>query len=243
MELPLGYKIKGENLVCRLNKSIYGLRQASRQWFKKFSIALTSHGFTQSKSDYSLFYTGKGDNFVAILVYVDDIIVASKSGSVISQVKATLQQLFKLKVIGDLRYFLGLEVAQSKKGIFLSQRHYTLSLLEDTGFADCKPATLPMESNLKLTASDGDPLTDDSRYRRIIGRLLYLTISRPDISFAINKLSQYMSKPRVPHLDALHHLLRYLKSTPGQGILFSAHSSLSLKAYTDANWGSYIDTR
>ena len=84
MELPLGYKIEGENLVCRLNKSIYGLRQASRQWFQKFSTALTSHGFTQSKSDYSLFYAGKGENFGAILVYVDDIIVASKSDSVIS---------------------------------------------------------------------------------------------------------------------------------------------------------------
>ena len=146
-------------------------------------------------------------------------------------------------MIGDLRYFLGLEIAQPRKGIFLSQRHYTLSLLKDTGFVDCKLATLPMDLNLKLNASDGDLLADDSQYCRLIGRLLHLTISRPDISFAVNKLSQYMSKPWMPHLDALHHLLRYLKSTPGQGILFSAHSSLSLKAYTDANWGSYIDTR
>ena len=180
---------------------------------------------------------------MAIVVYVDDIIIANKSSSVINAVKSKLQRLFKLKVIGDLRYFLGLEIAQSKKGIYLSQWHYTLSLLEDTGFSDCKPAVLPMDPNLKLNATDSELLTDDSLYRRLIGRLLYLTISRPDVSFAVNKLSQYMSKPRTPHLDALHHLLRYLKATPGQGLLFAADSSLSLKAYADVDWGSCLDTR
>ena len=203
MDILQGYPIKGENLVC------------TRQWFQKFSAALTSHGFSQSKSDYFLFHAGSKDSFVAVLMNVDDIIVANKSPLVINQVQHTLQGLFKLKVIGDLRYFLGLEIAQSSRGIFISQRHYTLSLLKDTGFSDCKPATLPMDPNLKLNSIGGEPLADNSQYRHLIGCLVYLTISHPDISFAVNKLSQYMSKPRSPHLDALHHLLCYLKSSPG----------------------------
>lgn len=110
--------------------------------------------------------------------------------------------MFKLKILGDLKYFLGLEIARSNKGIYLSQRKYVLSLLDDTGFIDAKPASLPMDPNLKLSSMDGELLSDVAQYRRIIGRLLYLTISRPDISFAVNKLSQYMAAPRTSHLDA-----------------------------------------
>ena len=243
MDLPLGYPVQGEKLVCKLHKSIYGLRQASRQWFHKFSHALTSHGFVQSKSDYSLFHIGKGDTLVLLLVSVDDIIIASPSCKMVEQVKVKLQQLFKLRVIGNLKYFLGLEIARSAQGIHLSQRKYTLTLLEDTSFIGSKPATLPMDPNLKLSATEGDPIKDGSVYRRLLGRLMYLTISRPDIAYAVHKLSQYMSSPCVPHLNALHHLLRYLKTNPGQGLFFSATSSLSLKGYADADLGNCIDTR
>lgn len=238
MDLPLGYKVPNQNRVCKLNRSIYGLRQASRQWFTKFSTALINVGFTQSKCDYSLFTTGSGNAFVALLVYVDDIIITSPSPAIVQQVQHNLQKLFKLKILGDLRYFLGLEIARFNKGIYLSQRKYVLSLLDDTGFIDAKPTSLPMDPNLKLSSMDGEFLSDASQYRRIIGRLLYLTISRPDISFAVNKLSQCMAAPRTSHLDATHHLLRYLKSTPGNGLLFPANSSLSLKVYADSDWGN-----
>lgn len=119
MDLPLGYKVQGEHLVCRLNKSIYGLRQASRQCFTKISTALLGCGFTQSKSTYSLFTTGSGSSFMALLVYVDDIIVASPDTAVVHKVQLQLQQLFKLKVLGSLKYFLGLEIAKSHTWIYL----------------------------------------------------------------------------------------------------------------------------
>ena len=241
MDLPLGYPRKGENMVCKLNKSLYGLKQASRQWFCKFSSALIEKGFTQSKSDYSLFTSGSGASLVVLLVYVDDIVLASPNMSRLQFVQQQLQDSFKLKVLGDLKYFLGLEIAKSSHGICLSQRKYTLSLLEDTGFLDSKPANLPMEPNQQLSASEGELLPDPALYRRLIGRLMYLTISRPDISFSVTKLSQFMSQPRTPHLQALHHLLRYLKTTPGQGLLFSSKSQLHLKAYADADWGSCVD--
>ncbi|XP_057453048.1 uncharacterized mitochondrial protein AtMg00810-like [Lotus japonicus] len=254
MDLPLGYHIqrstiKGEQaasktkLVCKLHKSIYGLKQASRQWFTTFANVLLQIGFSQSKSDYSLFTKGTGSSFIALLVYVDNIIIASANTSLISSLKKALQDSFKLKDLGTLHYFLGLEITRSKKGIFLNQRKYTLSLLEDTGFLGSQPTTLPMQPHLKLNSTDGDLLPDITQYRRLVGRLLYLTLSRPDITFCVHKLSQFLSKPRTPHLDVVHYFLRYLKGTLGQGIFLSSTSSLKLHAFSDADWATCLDTR
>lgn len=140
-----------------------------------------------------------------------------------------------MKIISDLKYFLGLEIAKSSRGIHLCQRKYTLQLLEDTGFTAAKPLSFPMDPNIILNDTDGTVLEDASMYRRLIGRLMYLTISRPDITFTVNRLSQFMAQPRSPHLHAVHHLLQYLKSTPGQGILFSADSPMKLFAFVDVD--------
>lgn len=147
MQLPLGYHIKGENLVCKLKRSLYGLRQASRQWFQKFSTTLTSYGFQQSTADYSLFPKGSGSQLIIWLVYVDDIIISSPNASLITSTISQLQNTFKLKLLGDLKYFLGLEIAKSSKGIHLCQRKYTLQLLEDTCFTNSKPSSLLMDPN------------------------------------------------------------------------------------------------
>ncbi|XLR32196.1 hypothetical protein S83_060096 [Arachis hypogaea] len=216
MDMPLGYKSKNSRLVCKLNKSICSLRQALRQWFYKFTSTLLTHKFKQSRRDNSLFSYGSGDKIVYLLVYVDDIILASPSKDMMHKVQKLLEASFKLKILGDLKYFLGLELARSSDGIVLSQRKYTLSILEDTNFTDSKFVSLPMEANLRLSNSDGDSLEDPSIYRRLIGRLMYLTISRPDITYAVSTLSQFLSKPRTAHLNALHHLLRYLKGIVGQ---------------------------
>ena len=176
MNIPLGYSStnvspKGEQLVCKLNRSIYGLKQASRQWFTKFSSALLSHGFKQSKSDYSLFTKGGGSSLVILLVYVDDIVLAGPDSKHLNGVKQLLQSLFKLKDLGSLKYFLGLEIATSSTGISLSQRKYTLSLLDETGLLGCKLVALRMDPNLKLSLTDGDPLPNITQYRRLIGIL------------------------------------------------------------------------
>ncbi|XP_025665131.1 uncharacterized mitochondrial protein AtMg00810-like [Arachis hypogaea] len=243
VDLPLGYKTNESNLVCKLNKFIYGLKQASRQLFFKFFSTLLSHNFKQSKRDYSLFTFGTGDIIVYLLVYVDDIILASSSKKMMCKVQHLLKFMFKLKVLRDLKYLLGLELARSPKSIVLSQRKYTLSILKSTNFVDAKLSSLPVETNLRMSVSDGDPLHDPSTYRRIIGRLMYLTISRPDITYAVFTLSQFLSKPTTTHLTALHHLLRYLKRTARQGLLFSAKSKLRLMAYANADWAGCPDTR
>ena len=141
MQIPQGYSVPSsttETLVCKLQKSLYGLRQASRQWYSKFSTFLFTMGFTQSKSDYSLFFKGSGSTYVALLVYVDDIVITGASSEQIQLLKKALSDQFKLKDLGNLRHFLGLEIARSKSGIFISQRQYTLKLLEDMGLLGAK---------------------------------------------------------------------------------------------------------
>lgn len=149
-----------------------------------------SFGFHQSKSDYSLFVRDSGSSFTALLVYVDDIILTGASSQVLTDLKCLLHQRFKLKDLGQLKYFLGLELAWSSCGISLSQRHYTLSLLEDTNLLGCKLVSPPMDPSTRLQNDAHDAILDDpSVYRRLIGRLLYLTISRHDITYVVHKLS------------------------------------------------------
>lgn len=131
-----------------------------------------------------------------------------------------------------------MEIIRSSTGIVLSQHNYTLQLLEETGYLGSKPTKIPMDPKTQLKASNGQPLSDPSQYRRLIGKLLYLTISRPDITYAVHCLSQYVSHPCISHLQAAHYLLRYLKSSLGQGLFFAASSSVHLRAFFDADWAS-----
>jgi hypothetical protein len=245
MSLPPGFGNKGghPNQVCRLTKSLYGLKQASRQWFSKFSCTLLAHGFIQSKCDYSLFTKTVGDAFLALLVYVDDILIASNDAVSVTNLTAFLDHHFKLKDLGPAKYFLGLELARTAKGISLCQRKYTLDILQDTGFLGSKPVKFPMEQHLKLSKDEGPALPDPTVYRRLIGKLLYLTLTRPDISYSVSRLSQFMDQPRAPHLHAAHRVLQYLKGSPGQGLFFSSHTSLQLKAFCDSDWAGCSDTR
>ncbi|XP_061372954.1 uncharacterized mitochondrial protein AtMg00810-like [Gastrolobium bilobum] len=191
----------------------------------------------------SLFVKNKGGCFLAVLVYVDDIIVAGSNHTEVQQLKDYLNNQFKLKDLGDLKYFLGLEVARSCKGISICQRGYALQILKDAGVTGCKSKATPMEPNIKLSQEEGDLLDDPVSYRRLIGRLLYLTITRPDLSFAVNKLSQFLAHPRVPHLHVVHRLLQYVKGTVGQGIFYPSSGQLKLRAFSDSDWGSCTDTR
>lgn len=210
MTLPPGYTPKGgehlpPNAVCRLQKSLYGLKQASRQWFLKFRASLLQLRFQQSNSDHTLFIRNVRSSgiYTAVLVYVDDIVIASNNDNDVDQLKEDLSTAFKLRDLGPLKYFLGLETACSSKGISVCQRKYTLGLLEDSGLLACKPSQIPMDPNAKLCSDSAEPLLDDpASYKRLVRRLMYLTITRPDITFAVNKLCQYTSAPKNSHLQA-----------------------------------------
>jgi hypothetical protein len=243
MTVPPGLSTSKPNQVCHLKKSLYGLRQASRQWFAKLSSSLISLGYKQSQSDHSLFTKKDEERFTALLVYVDDLILAGNDITEIHYVKAHLDDSFKIKDLGNLRYFLGLEVARSKTGIFVCQRKYALDLLHDSGFSGCKPVATPMVRAPKLQLTDDSPATDISSYRRLIGRLLYLNTTRPDLSYAVQQLSQFMAAPTTTHLQAAHRVLRYIKNSPAQGLFFPSSSSLQLKAFSDSDWATCPDSR
>lgn len=142
-----------------------------------------------------------------------------------------------------MKYFLRIEVTHTKTGIFLNQRKYTLDILTETGLLGAKPSPFPMEQNLKLSIDSGTLSPDPSSYRRLIGRLLYLTITRPDITFSVNYLSQFLQSPRQPHYDAAIRVLRYLKSTPGKGIFLPSNRSLHISAFSDFDWAACPNTR
>ncbi|KAF5783294.1 putative RNA-directed DNA polymerase [Helianthus annuus] len=208
MKLPQGFAKENDTRVCRLNKSLYGLKQASRNWYQKFTSSLLELGYKQCKADYSLFIFKEDACFVAALIYVDDVIIVGNDARKIQHTKVELDRRFSIKDLGTLKYFLGIEVARTPEGLVLSQRKYILDILEDCGLQGCKPSPFPFEQNLKLDKNDEEPKVDASRYRRLVGRLLYLQATRPDIAYSVNVLSQFVADPRQSHMDAAHRVLR-----------------------------------
>jgi len=248
MKLPPGYANRqGDslppNVVCRLKRSLYGLKQASRQWFLKFKATLTGLGYVQTHSDHTCFLKISIDIYLCVLVYVDDIIIASNNDAAVDELKSQLKDCFKLRDLGPLKYFLGLEIARSAAGIHVCQQKYAMDLLDETGLLGCKPSSVPMDPSITFSRETGGDFVDAKAYRRLIGRLMYLQITRPDISFAVNKLSQYSDAPRQAHQMAVMKILHYIKGTIGQGLFYSSQAQLQLQVFADASFQSCKDTR
>ncbi|XP_038698474.1 uncharacterized mitochondrial protein AtMg00810-like [Tripterygium wilfordii] len=165
-----------------------------------------------------------------------------------SQLKKYLAKEFEIKDLGRLKYFLGIEVARSPTGIFISQRKYILDLLKEIGMLGCKPTNTPIEASQKLMAGVGRKV-DKERYQRLVGRLIYLTHMRPDVTYAVSIVSQFMHDPRTSHMEVVYRILRYFKSSPRKGLLFARNGylkidgHLKIEAYTDADWAGSIDDR
>ncbi|XP_060669987.1 retrovirus-related Pol polyprotein from transposon RE1 isoform X4 [Ziziphus jujuba] len=243
MRLPPGVQSDSQNHVCRLRRSLYGLKQAPRAWFQKFSNFLRTLDFKQSYNDPSMFLHHSAADITILLVYVDDIIITGTDPGGIKELQASLHSSFHMKDLGILTYFLGLEVHHSDRGIFVNQHKYTHDLIALAGLENSTPVDTPLEVNVKYSQTDGDLLPDPTIYRRLVGSLIYLTITRPDISYAVNLMSQFMRQPRHLHLAAVKRIIRYLIGTPSRGIFYKAHSSLILQAYSDADWAGCPDTR
>jgi Reverse transcriptase (RNA-dependent DNA polymerase) len=178
-----------------------------------------------------------------ILIYVDDIIVTGDSRDLIQRFICSLQNNFALKDLGDLYFFLGIEVLPTAPGLHLSQTKYINDVLHRSRMHDANPCPSPMVPNISLSRFDGDPFEDPHLYRSIVGALQYATLTRPDISFAVNKVSQFMHSPTLVHWGAVKRILRYLKGTIHHGITLQPISSFDLHAYSDADWAGSLDDR
>ena len=161
-----------------------------------------------------------------MLVYVDDLILASNNSGACSAFKTYLNDYFKLKDLAPLKYFLGIEVSRNSTRLFVSQHKYAMDILAESGLTASKPAAFPMEQNHSLALADGPLLSDPGPYCRLVGHLVYLTITRPDIYYVVHVLTQFMQEPCIQHWDAIIWVLRYLKGAPGQGIFLPANNSL-----------------
>lgn len=230
-------------MVCKLRKSLYGLKQASRQWFAKLTLALTSQGFCQSKLDYSLFIHKAHGSITVVAIYVDDIIITGNDPQFISSIKSHLHHEFSIKDLGRLSFFLGLELTYSTNGIIVTQTKFTKELLRACNIPTLKPHITPLPLHHKLSATDSPLYPNPTLYRSLVGKLNFLTHTRPDLSYSVQALSQHMQSPAVAHFDALIHTLGYLSATMGQGILLSGSDNLTLQAYSDSDWGACPDTR
>jgi histone deacetylase 1/2 len=246
MRQPPGYEDKQRpHYVCKLDKALYGLKQAPRAWYSRLSSKLVALGFVASKSDTSLFIYRKRSVTIFMLIYVDDIIVASSSQDATDALLRDLSKDFALKDLGDLNYFLGIEVQKVSTGIVLHQTKYANDILHRVGMTDCSGVVTPLSSSEKITARQGDLLgpDDSTNYRSMVGALQYLTLTRPDISYAVNKVCQYLHAPTTAHLTAAKRILRYVKHTITVGLTIAKSPSSMVSAFSDADWAGCIDDR
>ncbi|KAL0416927.1 UNVERIFIED_CONTAM: Retrovirus-related Pol polyprotein from transposon RE2 [Sesamum latifolium] len=242
MSPPEGYQV-APGLVCKLERSLYGLKHASRQWNVELTVKLQEYGFRQSTHDHCLFTLSTASGLMALLVYVDDILIVGSSMPDIQFVKGYLHNLSTIKDIGDAQYFLGLEIARNSTGIYLAQTKYTQDIIKDTGLQHAKTVSTHFPKGLKLSSDSGSLLQQPDSYRRLVGRLLYLGFTRPDISHSIQQLSQFLNHPCEVHWTAALHVVRYLKGCPSKGLFLPSVNSLVLKEYCDADWVSCTDSR
>uniref|UniRef100_A0ACD6AGA9 Uncharacterized protein n=1 Tax=Avena sativa TaxID=4498 RepID=A0ACD6AGA9_AVESA len=233
------------NYICKLDKALYGLKQAPRAWYSRLSTKLQQLGFVPSKADTSLFLYSKADVTIFVLIYIDDIIVTSSLDKAICALLRDLNEDFVLKDLGDLHFFLGIEVKKTQDGLLLTQEKYDADLLAKVGMTMCTPSPTPLSSTENLSLTEGTALGFDDRtqYRSIVGALQYLTLTRPDIYFSVNKVCQYLHAPTTTHWTAVKRILRCVQGTIHVGLTFQKSSSSLLSAFSDADWAGCLDDR
>ncbi|WZZ35042.1 hypothetical protein YC2023_018443 [Brassica napus] len=234
--------------VLRLKKAIYGLKQSPGAWYRKLSTTLNGRGFRKSELDHTLFTLTGPSGIIVILVYVDDLIITGSDKAGIQATKEFLKSVFDIKDLGEVKYFLGIEICRSKEGLFMSQRKYTMDMLKETDVLGGKIAKTTLEEGYKVLregeVEEKQLFEDPKLYRKMVGKLIYLTITRPDICFAVNQVSQHMQAPKVHHWKMVDRILRYLSGTAGQGVKMGCNGSTEVVGYCDADWaGDRVDRR
>ncbi|KAJ9541588.1 hypothetical protein OSB04_028094 [Centaurea solstitialis] len=230
--------------VYKLNKALYGLKQAPRVWYDTLSTFLLSKGFVRGKIDSTLFLKKYPKHILLVQIYVDDIIFGSTNPKLCEKFELLMKTEYKMSMMGELTYLLGLQIKQSEKGIFINQGKYVLDMLKKFDLTSCTPMKTPMAPPLSLDKDSKGKPVDVTLYRGMIGSLLYLTASRPDIMYSTCLCARYQAEPKESHLTAVKRIFRYLKGTPNLGLWYSKDSGFDLTAYSDSDFaGCKIDRK
>ncbi|GKA29963.1 putative ribonuclease H-like domain-containing protein [Tanacetum coccineum] len=225
------------NKVYKVIKALYGLHQALRAWYETLSSFLMENGFRRGTIDKTLFIKKKKSDIMLVQVYVDDIIFGSTKKSMCTEFEDCMHKRFQMSSIGELTFFLGLQVKQQPDGIFISQDKYVADILKKFDFCSIRTATTPIESNKPLVKDEDGVDVDVHVYRSMIGSLMYLTASRPDIMFAVCACARFQVTPKASHLNAVKRIFRYLKHQPKLGLWYPRDSPFELEAYSDSDYG------
>ncbi|RVX02815.1 Retrovirus-related Pol polyprotein from transposon TNT 1-94 [Vitis vinifera] len=242
VEQPEGFQVKGqEEKVYLLKKALYGLKQAPRAWYSRIDEHLQSLGFVKSPSEATLYVKGTDANLIVVSVYVDDLLVTGSNEKLVKEFKAEMLKVFEMTDLGLMSYFLGMEVKQDHDGVFISQKKYAKEILNKFHMDDCKRTSTPMNQKEKFSKDDGTEKVDESQYRSLIGCLMYLTATRPDIMFSVSLLSRFMHCASEVHFQAAKRIVRYIKGTTNYGIKYSYYQNFKLHGYSDSDWAGSID--
>ena len=225
------------NHVFKLNKALYGLKQAPRAWYERLSNFLLKNDFTRGSVDTTLFIKRKDNEMLVVQIYVDDIIFGATNECLCQEFSKLMQGEFEMSMMGELTFFLGLQIKQTKEGIFISQTKYIKEILKKFGMESTKEIGTPMSPACKLDKDEDGLSIDHKLYRGMIGSLLYLTTSRPDILYSVCICARFQSNPKESHIQAVKRIIRYLKGTSSLGIWYSKDSSLNLIGFSDADYG------
>jgi histone deacetylase 1/2 len=243
MHQPEGYIDSAKPYhICKLTKAIYGLKQAPRAWYDSLRHTLLGWGFQNTKSDSSLFVLKGTGHITFVLIYVDDIIVTGSNNNFLETFITQLNTAFSLKDLGHLHYFLGIEVHRDAGGMYLKQTKYIRDLLKKFNMEKSSTCPTPMVTGKQFVA-EGEPMANPTLYRQAIGALQYLTNTRPDIAFSVNKLSQYMSLPTTDHWQGIKRILRYLHGTTNLCLHIKPSTDLDITGFSDADWATSVDDR
>ncbi|KAL3612663.1 hypothetical protein D5086_003683 [Populus alba] len=243
IQQPEGFVVTGhEHKVYKLHKALYGLKQAPRAWYSRIDTHLIQLGFKRSENEATLYLKQDEDGLqLVISLYVDDMLVTGSNVKLLADFKREMHDVFKMSDLGIMNYFLGMEIHQNSSGIFVSQKKYVVDILKRFKLESCKEVTTPLAQNEKISKNDGEQLEEPSAYRSLVGSLLYLTATRPDLMFPAGLLSRFMSSPSNVHMGVAKRILKYIKGTTDLGILYSKSGGVKLSGYADSDWAGSVD--